>query len=90
MVAVEAWAEGVPTAAAEVMGLGETHRASRGGLLFSPEAPDALAGAVCRLLNDRALRRRLGRAGLEWTRQNSDPEIYAKKFRDFLYECALL
>ncbi|MFQ5489379.1 MAG: glycosyltransferase family 4 protein [Phycisphaerae bacterium] len=70
--AVEAQAAGVPVVFSDLPGATEavTHEVS--GLAVPPGDPAALADAVCRLLGDDALRRRLGRAGRRMVRQRFD------------------
>lgn len=74
MVMIEAMAHALPvvsfdcpTGPADVLTDGEE------GLLVPPRDVDALADALCRLLDDRALRSRMGEAALK-TAQNYSPE----------------
>jgi glycosyltransferase involved in cell wall biosynthesis len=62
---LEAMAAGVPVVATQVGGIPEIVEHERNGLLVVPDAPDALAQAIIRLLQDAALRERLAAAGLE-------------------------
>jgi glycosyltransferase involved in cell wall biosynthesis len=55
---------GVPTVASDVGAFRDVIRDGVSGLLVPPEDPDALAGALIRLLQDPALARRLG-AGIQ-------------------------
>jgi len=84
MVAIEAWSQGVPTVAMDIMGPGETHRASGGGILFPPEDTAAFARAIGQLLEDKNRRHEMGQNGFNWVKKNSDPQIYAGQFRQFL------
>jgi glycosyltransferase involved in cell wall biosynthesis len=59
LVAAEALASGLPVVAAHVGGLPEIVQDGRTGLLVPPEAPEALADALGRLLADPLLRQRL-------------------------------
>lgn len=61
-VLLEAMAMGVPVVATSVSGIPELVRDGRNGLLIEPDEPAALADAVARLINDRALGAELGRA----------------------------
>ena len=65
VVALEAMAAGRPVVASAVGGLAHAVVEGRTGLLVSPEDPVALADALERVLEDRALRESLGRAGPE-------------------------
>ena len=60
---LEAMARGVPVASSNRSSLPEV--AGDAALLFDPEDPAAIARAMTRLLSDRELRERLGRAGRE-------------------------
>ncbi len=59
---LEAAHAGLAIAASEVGGVGEVLEHDRSGLLVPPADPRALRAALVRLRDDRALRRRLGRA----------------------------
>jgi glycosyltransferase involved in cell wall biosynthesis len=61
-VLLEAMAMGVPVVATSVSGIPELVRDGRNGLLIEPDDPVALADAVARLIDDRALGVELGRA----------------------------
>jgi glycosyltransferase involved in cell wall biosynthesis len=61
--ALEAMAAGRPVVAARVGGLGEAVQHERTGLLVEPDDAPALAAALARLVDDRALAARLGAAG---------------------------
>lgn len=60
---LEALSTGRPVVATRVGGLPEIIQDGVTGLLVPPGSPPAIAAAVGRLLDDRALRERLGRAG---------------------------
>jgi glycosyltransferase involved in cell wall biosynthesis len=62
-VVIQAWAHGLPIVAAESQGPKALIRDGADGLLIPVDAPDALAGALGRLLGDAKLRARLARAG---------------------------
>ncbi|UCC62819.1 MAG: glycosyltransferase [Anaerolineae bacterium] len=63
-VQIEAMACGLPIVCTE-LGTGTSYVNQDGvtGIVVPPRDPDALAGAVCRLLADEALRRQMGEAG---------------------------
>ncbi|HET9417195.1 MAG TPA: glycosyltransferase family 4 protein [Candidatus Limnocylindria bacterium] len=60
---LEAMARRVPVVASAVGGIPEVITSGVDGLLVEPSDPEALAGAVSRLLGDASLRRRIGDAG---------------------------
>jgi len=63
LVAVEAMATGRPCVVSDVGGLQDIVVHGETGLIFKRDHPDALADALRVLLNDEALRRRMGEAG---------------------------
>ena len=63
IVNLEAMAAGKPVVATRVGGVPEIVVEGENGLLVAPEDPEALAEAIGRLLDDEALRRRLGVTG---------------------------
>lgn len=62
---LEAMAAGLPVVGGDVGGIPEMVLHEQTGLLVPPKSPDRLAAALTRLLDDPALRARLGRAGRE-------------------------
>lgn len=62
LVALEAAASGLPSLASDLPGVRGVVKHEETGLLVRPENPDELAAAVRRLLDDAALRQRLGAA----------------------------
>jgi glycosyltransferase involved in cell wall biosynthesis len=72
MAVLEAMAAGLPVVASAVGGVPEIVVEGQTGLLVAPGDPAALAGAVRRLVEDPALRRRLGAAGRERVRARFD------------------
>ncbi len=64
-VLLEAMAMEIPVVSTRVSGIPELVRDGDTGLLVEPDAPEDLAGALGRLLQDPALARRLARAGRE-------------------------
>ena len=88
IVPLEAMASGVPVVAAAVGGLRETVVDQKTGLHVPPKDPEALAGALARLLGDPELRADMGRAGARrarsrysWERVAADNE---KAYRSVL------
>ncbi len=63
VVLMEAMAMRIPCVATRITGIPELIRDGIDGLLVTPSDPDELAGAIARLLDDSALRRRLAEAG---------------------------
>lgn len=70
--AVEAQACGVPVVFSDLPGVREAVTDEVGGLAVPPGDVEALARAICRLLADEALRRRLGEGGLRTVRERFD------------------
>lgn len=70
--ALECAAMETPVVASRVCGFLETVRDGETGLLVEPNAPQALADAVIRLLQDDDLRGRMGRAGRAMVRECFD------------------
>lgn len=62
---VEAMACEVPVVASRCGGMTEIVEHGKSGLLVERDNPEALADAVCRLLDDEGLRRSMGKAGRE-------------------------
>jgi glycosyltransferase involved in cell wall biosynthesis len=71
LVYLEAAAHGLPVVAHAVGGVPEAVADGVTGLLVPPKDRPALTAAFARLIDDPALRGRLGAAGREWARQNS-------------------
>ncbi len=70
LVYLEAAAHGLPVVAHSVGGVPEAVVDGVTGLLVPPDRPIQLAAAFQRLIDDPALRRRLGNAGREWATRN--------------------
>jgi len=77
-VAAEAMAVGRPVVASRTGSLPELVADGERGLLVPPADPAALAGAILRLLEDDALRARLGAAARAWARQ-WEPGVVAQQ-----------
>lgn len=68
LVALEAMACGLPVVATRVGGLPEVVKDNVAGLLVPPNAPAALAKAICELLTNPSKRTEMGKAGYERAR----------------------
>ena len=75
IVALEAWAAGLPVLASCAGGLKDFIVPERNGLLFDPEKPAELLRAYDRLTGDDGLRRRLADAAREDVRAYSWPVL---------------
>jgi len=74
MAVLEALAAGLPIVATRVGGIPGVIEDEKTGLLVPPRDPQALASALCRLLEDRELRSRLARAGRRTVEDRFAPE----------------
>ena len=87
-VLVEALARGVPVISTDVAGVPELVRDGDTGLLVPPDDPPALAAAIGRLADDRALAARLGAAGRTLVRDEFDPGTSTARLRAVFASCA--
>jgi colanic acid/amylovoran biosynthesis glycosyltransferase len=69
---MEAMASGLAVIATRLSGIPELVIHEETGLLVTPESPDELAGAICRLVRDPELASRLARAARERVRRHFD------------------
>jgi len=83
MVALEAMACGSPVVASRVGGLQTTVRDGVTGLLVPEGDPCALAATITRVLDDDALRWRLGREGQRWAAQHRWPCVGEAVCREY-------
>lgn len=72
--AIEAQAAAVPVVYSDLPGVGEAVTNGVGGLAVTPGDVEALADAICLLLSDPALRRRLGDNGRQFVSERFDFE----------------
>ena len=86
-VQIEAMACGLPVVCTE-LGTGTSYVNQDGvtGIVVQPRDPDALAGAVCRLLADEALRRQMGEAGQKRVRREFSLEAMLHQVMAFYAE----
>jgi D-inositol-3-phosphate glycosyltransferase len=84
LVVAEAMAAGRPIVGAAAGAIPELITDSVSGLLVPPRAPAALAAAVVRLLQDRALAQRLAREAQRVVRQNFTIARYAREIQEVL------
>jgi len=82
---LEAMAAGKPVVATRVGGVPEVVVDGETGLLVPPRDPEALAGAIARLLRDPQLRHRMGQAGQERVREHFSVEQMVRR-TETLYE----
>ncbi|HEU4927002.1 MAG TPA: glycosyltransferase family 4 protein [Vicinamibacterales bacterium] len=76
---LDAMACGKPVVGTTAGGIPEVVADGETGLLVPPRDPRALADAITRLLSDRALRERMGAAGVARVRERFSAEIMVKK-----------
>jgi glycosyltransferase involved in cell wall biosynthesis len=81
-VVMEAMCHGLPVVATRVDGIPEMVEDGATGFLAESEDAQGLAEAVGRLLEDAALRRRMGEAGRERAGRLFSPEAYARASMD--------
>ena len=80
IVYLEASASGLPVVAASSGGAAEAVLENETGLLVPPDDPQTLAHALLRLLNDPALRQRMGRAGRRWVENEMNWDRVGRQF----------
>jgi glycosyltransferase involved in cell wall biosynthesis len=77
---VEAMASGIPVIASRIGGLPFTVNDGVTGLLFEPGDPSSLAHQIVRLLDDPALRHRMGLAGRQRFEEEFRWEIVIERY----------
>ena len=80
IVYLEASASGLPVVAARSGGATEAVIDNETGLLVPPDDPSALAEALTCLLNDAAMRQRMGHAGRRWVEREMNWDRVGKQF----------
>ncbi len=83
LAAIESLAAGRPVVATAVDGTPEVVVDGKTGLTVPPGDSARLAEAICQLLRDRELRRRLAEAGRQWVLKRFSQERQVKQTRDF-------
>ncbi|HEM46459.1 MAG TPA: glycosyltransferase family 1 protein, partial [Alphaproteobacteria bacterium] len=83
----EAMASGLPVVATAVSGTPEMVSDGATGLLVPPGDPDALAGALGRLLDDGELSARLGAGAAGWATSHLDPGRMADEVMEVYRDC---
>lgn len=82
-VVLEAMASGLPVIAADAGGPSELVAPGRSGILLSPQQPEAMAEAICRLAEQPELRLAMGREGRRLALSRSWDEIFDQLIRDY-------
>jgi glycosyltransferase involved in cell wall biosynthesis len=82
MVLLEAMIAGLPIVATRVGGVPEALQGGAAGLLVDPASPDALAEAMGRMMDDTALRPRLGTAARQSAKEDFSVERMARAYLD--------
>ncbi|MBN2581565.1 MAG: glycosyltransferase [Planctomycetes bacterium] len=85
LVLLEAMAAGRPVVATRVEGQTETIDHGRTGLLVESESPEAMAAAICRVLDDTALAARMSEAAAAQVLQHFTATAMASRYAD-LYD----
>jgi glycosyltransferase involved in cell wall biosynthesis len=85
---IESLASGKPVVATEVDGTPEVVIDGKTGLTVPPGDPQRLAEAICRLLGDPQLARRLAEQGRQWVLSNFSVERLVQRTEQFYLECS--
>jgi len=88
VVFAEAMACGCPVVASDVGGVSDLVKHERTGLMVPQRDPDALAQALCRLLEDEGLARRLRRNGRAHVKRHFSEAAIAENYETVLREAA--
>ena len=84
--AIEAAACAKPIIGTRIPGLCETIRDEDTGILVKTEEPEKFSEAMLRLIDDKALREKMGQAGRNMAKNYSSEES-SKMFEKFYLEC---
>lgn len=87
IVYLEASASGLPVVAGRSRGAVEAVRDGETGLLVPPNDHEVLSATLLHLLQDSALRRRLGQAGRRWVEQEMNWDRTARQIQEALQLC---
>ena len=82
VVNIEAMSYGTPVISTNAGGIVDVVKPDRTGILVEQKDPEALAGAVDRLLNDETLRRRLAEQGREYVRNHFSWDAIAEEYAE--------
>jgi glycosyltransferase involved in cell wall biosynthesis len=92
IVVLPSYSEGLPISCLEAMlvqrpivgsnidGMGEVITESRCGFTIEPGDHESLATHISTLLNDKAMRERMGQNGRGWILEHSSPSVYCRRF----------
>lgn len=81
IVLLEAMACGLPVIASDLPGVRSVFRTGQEGFFCPPGDVDALAQAMAKIIEDRALQERLGRAARAWAVEKYSQEVISEKLR---------
>ena len=84
VVLIEAMAAGCPAVGSQVGGINEAVSHGRTGLLIQERDAGAIAGAICDLLGDKALRERLRDEALLQVRERFDQQVVAERYAEVI------
>ncbi len=84
IVYLEASASGLPVVAGRSGGAVEAVKHEETGYLVDPDDPEDLADVLLTLLQNRALREKMGRAGRRWVEEEMNWDRAAEKYREIL------
>lgn len=83
---IEALAVGRPLITAQNKSVEELVKDGESAILIKRADPEAIASAICRLMEDSRLRKRIGRAGYKVFLQNCTLNIFSNRLKDIITE----